>query len=316
MIRVYVESWEPTYSPPYQISDGPEEPEGRGVPVEDGGELRAHPGGGTPPPVRLAFVDGVRRGEAWLYRDDPDRDTAARGLAGAFACGAAVIPADGPPAFERTEVQRLVIWGSGADGTLPDAAGGFRWRPASIDDPDPEAPLRALQARMRQRETELAEELAADGHLTVVDGPLTYVRSRDLPVIGYVKTHHRPLLAPDLHRRIPELLGAGERTSLFTAGEDRYAAYLRLAPRDGVASPWSGIVRIEIPQSAGLAEAAALADRATALLPRFAGLPHRDPRAPQNLQPIGALERHLRRLLGNPRLAARAVREAVASIAA
>ncbi len=36
----------------------------------------------------------------------------------------------------------------------------------------------------------------------------------------------------------------------------------------------------------------------TGLLPRFAGVRHRDPRAPQNLQPVGALEKHLRHLLG------------------
>ena len=49
-------------------------------------------------------------------------------------------------------------------------------------------------------------------------------------------------------------------------------------------------------------------------VPRFAGVPHRDPRAPQNLQPIGALETHLRHLLGHPGLATRAVREAVAAL--
>src|SRR4029077_6815898 len=32
----------------------------------------------------------------------------------------------------------------------------------------------------------------AAGYLTIVDGPLNFVRSRDLPVVGYVKTHHRP----------------------------------------------------------------------------------------------------------------------------
>jgi hypothetical protein len=37
---------------------------------------------------------------------------------------------------------------------------------------------------------------------------------------------------------------------------------------------------------------------------------HIDPRAPQNLQPIGGLEDQLRRRLGHPRQAAQAVREA------
>jgi hypothetical protein len=59
--------------------------------------------------------------------------------------------------------------------------------------------------------------------------------------------------------------------------------------------------------------AATVADEVAATIPRYAGVPHRDPRAPQNLQPIGALETHLRHLLGDPGLAYRAVREAVAA---
>jgi len=55
-------------------------------------------------------------------------------------------------------------------------------------------------------------------------------------------------------------------------------------------------------------------DQAAAILPRYAGVAHRDPRAPQNLQPVGALEAHLRHLLGDPGLAYRAVREAVAGM--
>jgi hypothetical protein len=38
--------------------------------------------------------------------------------------------------------------------------------------------------------------------------------------------------------------------------------------------------------------------------------PHLDPRAPQNLVPIAALERELRRRLGDPAFVYRALREA------
>jgi hypothetical protein len=77
-----------------------------------------------------------------------------------------------------------------------------------------------------------------------------------------------------------------------------------------MSGPWAGIVRLEIPQSAGLAPSIELASEVGSLIPSFAGVPHRDPRAPQNLQPIGALESHLRHLLGDARLAFRAVRDA------
>jgi hypothetical protein len=53
-----------------------------------------------------------------------------------------------------------------------------------------------------------------------------------------------------------------------------------------------------------------VADRVTAVLPVVASEPHLDPRAPQNLVPIAALERELRRRLGDPAFVYRALREA------
>ena len=132
--------------------------------------------------------------------------------------------------------------------------------------------MNELQTRMRQHEGILAEELASDGRLVIVDGPLNFVRSRDLPVVGHIKTHYRTLLEPSAHRQVPALR-AGERTSLFRLGTDRYSCYLRLAASADTAGPWSGIVRIEIPQSAGLSEAIRTADLVAATLPRYAGIP-------------------------------------------
>jgi hypothetical protein len=312
-MNVFVEDWGATYGSPYLVLPD-DVGTAKAVLVEDGDDLRCHPGR---PPVNgdgaVAFVDGVRRGEASLWLDDPGSGLGARGVAGGHACGCVLADGATRPEYGNTHVMRLAIFGSGLKAALPDVPGGWHWRSASIDDPHPDAPLQDLQKRMRIAEAELSEELCEDGYLTVIDGPLYYVRSRDLPVVGYVKTHHSAKLAPEQHRRIPEL-GAGERTSLFRLGDDRYSAYLRLTARSATSSPWTGIVRIEIPQSPGLAEAIETADRVTGLLPRFAGIPHRDPRAPQNLQPIGALETHLRHLLGHPGLATRAVREAVAAL--
>ena len=312
-MNVFVEDWGATYGSPYLVL--PDDPgTAKAVLVEDGDDLRCHPG--RPPrdsDAAVAFVDGVRRGEASLWLDDPATGAGARGVAGGHACGCVLVDGATRPEYGDTRVMRLAIFGSGLRAALPDVPGGWHWVSASVDDPRPDAPLEDLQQRMRLAEAALSEELSHHGYLTVTDGPLYYVRSRDLPVVGYVKTHHSAKLAPELHRRIPEL-GAGERTSLFRLGDDRYSAYLRLTPRSPTSGPWAGIVRIEIPQSPGLAAAVDIADRITGVLPRFAGVPHRDPRAPQNLQPIGALETHLRHLLGHPGLATRAVREAVAGL--
>ena len=56
-----------------------------------------------------------------------------------------------------------------------------------------------------------------------------------------------------------------------------------------------------------------LADLTTRLLPPLASSPHKDPRAPQNLVPIGGLERELRHRLGDQQLLYRALRAAAAT---
>ncbi len=279
---------------------------------EDGRKLRFHQGRdfGEPLPP-LAFVDGVRRGEASLYRHDPVTGDIVHGVTGAHARGAVIRNGGDRLQFHATRVTRLAIWGAGQKPELPPTDHGFSWESDSIADPSPKGLLARLQERMRSSEAELAEALGKAGHLTVIDGPLPYGRVIDAPILGYVKTHHKALLAPRDRKRVPDL-APGERTSLF-AKKNCYSAYLRLAPRGPFSGPWAEpIVRLEIPAGVGIEVAAHEADRAAYFLPRFAGVAHRDPRAPQNLQPIGALESHLRHLLGDARLASRAVRKAVA----
>ncbi|MPZ71540.1 MAG: hypothetical protein GEU71_18780, partial [Actinobacteria bacterium] len=57
-------------------------------------------------------------------------------------------------------------------------------------------------------------------------------------------------------------------------------------------------------------EAVHVADLTAATLPRFASHPHKDSRAPENLYPIGGLERALRHRLGDAELMLRALRRA------
>jgi hypothetical protein len=60
------------------------------------------------------------------------------------------------------------------------------------------------------------------------------------------------------------------------------------------------VARLEISETTGLADAVRVADLTARMLPRLASTPERDPRAPQNLVSVGALERHLRHRLGDP----------------
>ena len=164
---------------------------------------------------------------------------------------------------------------------------------------------------MRDAEADIAEALSNDGWLTVLDGPLHGIRHRrGLPVIGYVKTHHRRMLAREHWVRVPELT-AGERSGLFAMKDALYGCYLRVGDPGPWAGPWAGIARLEMPSGIGRDAAVEAAERAAGWLPVFASALHRDARAPVNLTPIAGLERHLHRLQGDARLALRAVREAV-----
>jgi hypothetical protein len=306
---VFVEDWGAGYGSPMLMDNDPP-PDGLVEIAEP------DPGGFavTPPtpsgPMKLAFVDGVRRGDAIVYSHTAAGQLV-RGIAGTYAVGAVLCDGTQRPRIEHASVERLLVWSAGHHDTLPDVPGGWSWRPVSTHNSDPDAALNELQDRMRHAEARVAELLAADGWTVVADGPLHNIRSRDLPVCGYVKTHHRQLL-PDLeHERVAHLAG-GQRTPLFRLGRDRYSCYLRLCERGPRSGPWHGITRLEVPQSAGLADAVALTDQVAARLCTFAGVAHCDPRAPQNLQPIGGLERHLRHLLGDGGLAARAIRQAAA----
>jgi hypothetical protein len=88
----------------------------------------------------------------------------------------------------------------------------------------------------------------------------------------------------------------------------RTSWYLQLPGTPGV--PWAGVVRVECSAELPAREATRLADLTARLLPTLASAPHKDPRAPQNLVPIGGLERELRRRLGDQQLLYRALRAA------
>lgn len=308
MPTIYVEPWPTTTSGPYLVPEEDETTESCEV-VENDGDLGFHDISleqiGR---MRVAFVDGVRRADARLYQRQQDGHTT-HGVAGAHGQGAVLCEPDCRPAFARVSTQHLVVWGSGMSADLPPVPGGWSWEARSVIESGPDAPLQGIQRFMREAEGNLAEQLADEGWLTVVDGPLNFVRSRERTVIGYVKTHHRALLSEEFHARVPELR-AGQRTSIFAKRPDIYSCYIRIAHPPRYAGLWAGIARLEFPASIGLDSITKAADEAAAMLPRYAGVAHKDPRAPQNLQPVSKLESHLRRRLGDGALAGRAVRRA------
>lgn len=278
--------------------------------VEDDGVLTAHQPAPLARPNRIAFVDGTMRTEARLSRTDAS-GVVSTGLAGSWAAGAVFADGEARLAVDRTSVRRVAIFGNGVKISLPEQPGGWNWTSDAVESNDIDAARQRLQRHMRDAEGALAEQLFEDGWLTVVDGPLNNVRrTRMVPVIGYVKTHHRPMLDAENWARVPRLAVA-QRSSLFAMGDDLYGAYLRVGNPGPWSSPWGGIVRLEVPASAGRSTAANVIDGAASWLPRYASVAHRDPRAPVNLTPIAGLETALRRYWGDSRLALRAVRAAI-----
>ena len=142
----------------------------------------------------------------------------------------------------------------------------------------------------------------------IADGPLSDLSPQS--TVGYVKSHRRTYLPPE-HNPVVGALAPGERTPLFAIKDHRrYSWYVRLSNPGGGHS-WSGVVRCEAYGSLPIGDVRTMADRTAAVLPLVASEEHLDPRAPQNLVPIAALERELRHLMGDRGLVYRAIRAAV-----
>ena len=93
-----------------------------------------------------------------------------------------------------------------------------------------------------------------------------------------------------------------------TTSYRRYSTYLRL---EGDRShPFSGVVRLELSAESSVSIVPRLASLAARTLPRYGSA--QEPRAPQNPFPVGALERELRRRLGDHGIVHRALRAAAA----
>lgn len=306
---VGVEPFDPSYGAAFRADEEDEHTVECRV-VEDGGDFRIHRPADAGPPSRLCFVDGVRRTDAHLTHTDPNGETI-MGLAGAWGAGAVLIGTDGPAEIGYVEIGRAVILSGGEQVRLRPHPGGWRWLSLSVESEEPRAAPQHLQRLMRDTEAAIADRLFAEGWMVVFDGPLHSIRrSRTTPVVGYVKTHHRRTLAVEHWQTVPSLT-VGERTSLFAMKDARYACYIRVGDPGPWAGPRAGIARLEVPASSGSSQAIATVERAARWLPGFASAPHRDARAPVNLAPVARLEQHLHHLLGDSRLALRAVREAV-----
>jgi hypothetical protein len=304
-LRFSVETWAPDYG----AASGDEVLQPGDTPVDVDVEVRsaewsprwAPPG--TVPSPSVLFVDGVLRVDARIWVGG-DAETDRPGLCGSYAAGA--IRCAEAAELVAAEV-RHGLFTSSSGATAVDTPHA-RYDVRAVAGEGNDQLMLGLQQRMRELEVGVAVEVGADADLVVVDGPLTD-RQAVRGAVGFVKTHHASYLPEELGGIVGDLRPA-QRTPVFLATTkwSRYSWYLR-QPGD-VGHDWAGIVRCEASADLDRGAVVALADRVAATLPRFASASHKDARAPQNLYPIGGLERELRRRLGDADLLYRSLRVA------
>ena len=307
--RLRLDPWSAEYESALQLP-APEEPAAR---VDVTVERRSWEAVAPPPvaPGPLRFVDGVRRVDQRLLLEEEGGPFF--GLLGSLAVG--VVESDGGRAqVGDARVRRLACLGGGRllppfEAPLSSGRQALAFRPHAVPENTPQSPVEGLQAEMRREEAQLAAELAADGQPVILDGPLGFVIDSAAPIVGFVKRLLQSYLAPAEAALLPAL-EPGQRTPLFlVAGprHPRYSWYQRVGRGRPIDARLHGVARLEADAGLGLEAAVALADRLAVELPRFASDARHDPRAPQNLFPVGGLEARLRHLLGDPLLVRRAI---------
>ena len=307
-MRVSIDAWDPGYGTATGTgdellpSDVPTDVDIE-VPLAEWSPLDADPT--VEPWTSTVFVDGVQRIDARAWLTD-DSGVTHQGLCASVGAGA--VRCNGTAEILDVLVDRaLVAPGEGAD-HLKTKHG--TWRLVTVASDDPQVLDRAIGRSRGELEASIAHRVTGPGDQVVVDGPLSqhqHLRG----AIGFIKTLQRGYGPPEVLRTATSL-EAGQRTPLLLIGEGvaRWSWYVRLP--GPVAHPLAGVVRCEAAGAISRPEASLLADRSIRSLPRFASSAHKDTRAPQNLYPIGGLERALRRRLGDQQLLIRALRSAAA----
>lgn len=290
------------------------------VPVPDWRPLRPDT---APRQADLLFLDGSRRIDARVLLED-ERRQLAFGALGVYGVGAVHCRESQRARFHHDiDIEHVCALSGGT--VHPDfdiepgdetRCGRLRYRVVSTPERDVESVVRRLQQEMLAAEARIASDLAAGhpGALIVCDGPRPLL-SDEPRVLGYVKTIHRVRL-PESLMSVVRRLEAGERSPLYLVeGDDPRHAYFEWFLRLRDPRPWlyslAGMVRLQAlagpePRSR-LAAVRSLADWSCLQLPRFASRQHQDPRAPQQLLPVRALEAEMRRRMGDGRLVRRRI---------
>lgn len=265
------------------------------------------------PPRTLAFIDGVERREKRLSAEGEGRFVP--GMLASFAAGT-VWPGKAKGAC-AAQVQRRLITGAGITApalTLRSSTAAMTYTPVSSPETDFEGLGKTLNQLRADLEARLVHQLQGEGAgVIIVDGRLP--PDAEAPAVGLIKTPHILPSVVSRHFEVLAAIEAGERSPVFIRRRsDRpfYCWFVGLQTPGPADVALSGLALLEMSGSTPQTEVVEIADWSAAMLPSFASKAYQDDRAPQNLLPVGVLERELRHLLGDPDLVHRMAVEAFA----
>jgi uncharacterized protein len=267
-----------------------------------------------PCPEHMVFVDGTRFIDSRITAFQEDGTPVFGAFSSIAVGGVRVDPGLATAAFLNSDVQRVLGFTTAVAADRVEIAPNHGSRCTLCY--QPLQPLKeaeklaldtSVQRFMLRLEARYAEQqmAAIPDALVVRDGPLLF--NTQVGILGYVKTLGRNYLDSEAGKLV-RALEVGERTPIFQLdagyGSPRWVWYLRsqvhLTPeRRLLEHALVGIVRLELDAQMNIAQAQRIATQSALFIPHFASLPHKDPRSPQNLIPVGALEKELKRRLGN-----------------
>jgi uncharacterized protein len=327
-----LEPWGTDYEPPIELGEELSISESEVDPTVETKDWAAFKPQKQPSlPNQLIFIDGRRRIDAAVVGGE--KDTIYYGAFGTIAVGAVDVNRMADTAtYSHLTVRRILGFGGNQQAPLtriPCPLGSTAeliYEPVEpTGDNTPQVRKSLIQNVMLQAEDRLAAELLAKEPETLVirDGQLRWYGKPDV-TLGYVKTMRKNYLSGD-YAALLWKLEPGERTPIFAIRDKsglrrRWSWYLRsgspdVCPKRLGYHELQGIVRLELySEAVPLDKAVEIADQSTYLIPQYASHPSRDPRAPQNLTPVGALERELGRRMGDRAVIERRLRSFFASL--
>jgi len=305
-----LEAWNPEYALPERLEEG-EGLEGLKTHYEGDWVVRTPQRQSASEWPVVYLVDGRQRVDAQIADSRGRQALLATVVAGAVVRDAAGIRPVGEP------LKRHILLHSG-DLEEPLPPGLSHYQPVEAKRADPASMRSRVTEEMRRLEASLVNRL--EGGVVIVDGQIyqgeeSYTAAKRL--LGYTKTQAAIYLSAAQQALLHELKPY-QRTPIFQIpGKainrplDVFSWYVRL-PLKPVYTfyPSASLLRVETicPEPY---QASQLADLSVSLFCDMASSPAKDPRAPQNLIPIGGLEQWLGRHLGQAEVARRRIMQAL-----